>query len=70
MRLKDGPDFYSKIEKGDFKSISSWFEKNIYCYSNCLTAGQLMKNLTREKLNADHFLQYLNDKYKDIYKFS
>ncbi|MDF2565463.1 MAG: Zn-dependent carboxypeptidase [Massilibacillus sp.] len=68
--LKDIPDFYSKIEKGDFKSISSWFEKNIYCYSNCLTSGELMKNLTGETLNADHFLKYLNDKYNDIYKFS
>ena len=67
--LKDIPDFYSRIEKGDFKYISDWFEKNIYCHSNCLTAGEIMKNLTGEALNADCFLQYLNNKYRSIYKF-
>jgi carboxypeptidase Taq len=67
--LKDMPDFYSRIENGDFKSISNWFEKNIYCYSNCLTPGEILKNLTDETLNADYFLQYLNNKYRDIYKF-
>lgn len=65
--FKDIPDFYTRIEAGDFKAISNWFEKNIYCYSNCLTAGEILKNLTGEALNADYFLQYLNDKYKEIY---
>lgn len=68
--IRDIPDFYNRIERGDFKSISNWFEKNIYCHSNCLTAGEIMKNLTGETLNADYFLQYLNDKYRYIYKFN
>lgn len=65
--LKQIPDFYNRIEKGDFKTISNWFEKNIYCYSNCLTGEEIIKKLTGETLNADYFLQYLNDKYKAIY---
>ena len=67
--LKDMPDFYKRIEKGDFKSISSWFKNNIYCYSNCMSPGEIMKKLTGENLNADHLLKYLNDKYKSIYNF-
>jgi carboxypeptidase Taq len=67
--LKDIPDFYSRIENGEFKSISDWFEKNIYCHSNCLTAEEIIKKLTGETLNADYFLRYLNDKYMYIYKF-
>lgn len=68
--LRDIPNFYSRIENGDFNSISDWFTKNIYCYSNCLTAEEIMKKLTGETLNADSFLKYLNDKYSKIYKFA
>lgn len=67
--LRDIPDFYNRIENGDFKIISEWFEKNIYCHSNCLTPSEIIKNLTGEELNSDYFLQYLNEKYSKIYDF-
>ncbi len=67
---RDIPDFYNKIENGEFQAISNWFENNIYCHSNCLTPSEIIKNLTGEELNSDYFLEYLHEKYGNLYEFN
>ena len=57
------------IKKADFKKINNWMKKHIYFNANVLKPTDWIKEITGENLTPKYFLEYLNTKYKDIYKF-
>ena len=57
------------IEKGDFQTINGWMKNNVFIHANVLTPKEWIKELTGESLSPKSFLEYLNNKYKSIYKF-
>lgn len=66
--LKDMPDMYNDIEKGNLNNIREWLKKNIHMHGSVYKPSQLIKGVTEEELNAKYFIEYLNDKYSKIYK--
>ena len=56
------------ILKGDFKTINQWMKDNVFIHANVLTPKEWIKELTGESLSPKAFLEYLNNKYKEIYK--
>ena len=67
--LKKEYDFDNLILKGDFKTINEWLRKHVFKDANHLDPKEWLKQLTNKELTAKDFLEYLNEKYKDIYKF-
>ncbi|WP_252312405.1 carboxypeptidase M32 [Sinobaca sp. H24] len=67
---KDLPVFDELVEKGDLKPIREWMTKNIHQYGRSRTPIELIKEATGEDINPDYLLQYLSEKYKDLYQFS
>ena len=67
--LKKEYDFDELLLKGDFKTINEWLKKHIFKDANHLDPKDWIKSITNKELSAKDFLEYLNDKYKDIYKF-
>jgi len=66
--LKDeNPNVISDIEKGDFKNIIGWLRKNVHKYGRKITADDIIKNACGEGLNAKVFVNYLKDKYYELY---
>jgi carboxypeptidase Taq len=57
----------SEIEKGDFKNILSWLRENIHKYGRIMTADEIIKNVCGEGLNAKVFVNYLKNKYYNLY---
>ena len=67
-RLEKELPFKELILKGDFKTINQWMKDNVFIHANVLTPKEWIKELTGESLSPKAFLEYLNNKYKEIYR--
>ena len=66
---EDIPSILMEIEKGDFQNILSWLNSNIYRYGSLFNADEIIKKTCGEGLNSQVFINYLSNKYKEIYNF-
>ena len=58
----------SFIEDGNFSVILNWLRSNIHQYGSMYNPGELVEKVTSEPLNPEYFINYLNDKYRKVYK--
>ena len=65
---KDIPDIMDRVSRGDLNSVHEWLKNNVHKYGSVYKPVDLIKIATGEELNAKYFIDYLNKKYKDIYK--
>jgi carboxypeptidase Taq len=56
-----------EIEQGNFESILNWLRENIHKYGRLFTADEIMKKACGEGLNSKIYVDYLKDKYYNIY---
>jgi carboxypeptidase Taq len=66
--LEAVPAVYDDIARGNFKPLNQWLTENIHQYGACYTASEMIQCISRQGLNADNFIQYLNEKYSMIYE--
>ncbi|UJF36349.1 carboxypeptidase M32 [Paenibacillus hexagrammi] len=64
---KELPNFDQLIEAGNLAPIKEWLTDKIYQYGKLLTPSEIVMQVTGEELNPDYLVQYLEDKYKEIY---
>lgn len=67
-RMKEEIPLNELILKGDFKTINGWMKDYVFAHANILTPKQWIKELVNKELSPKDFLEYLNNKYKDIYE--
>ena len=67
--LKKEYNFDELVSKGDFKTINGWLKEHIFKDANHLDPKDWIKQITNKELSAKDFLEYLNEKFKDIYEF-
>ena len=60
-------DVYADIEKGDLSKVLDWLKKNVFSCAGMLDPEAWLKKITGEKLNVKYYLDYLEEKYSDIY---
>jgi len=58
------------IEQGDFAPILDWLRRKIHSQGTRYRAPELLSVVTDEDLNPNYLVQYLRDKYGDIYGVS
>lgn len=63
-------DVEDLIEKSDFQSINEWLRKNIHQYGKLLEPNEIIIKATNESLNPKYLVQYLKDKYSNIYNLN
>ncbi|TAN13258.1 MAG: carboxypeptidase M32, partial [Chitinophagaceae bacterium] len=61
------PGLRNKIESGDLKAILHWLRENIHQYGRMYEANELCEKVTGEKLDFKYFMNYVKEKYKEIY---
>lgn len=66
---KEIANFDQSVSEGDFASIHDWLQNNIFSMGKRYTPTELIKKITGQKLNPKFFFDYLEEKYKDIYKY-
>ncbi|NEU04103.1 carboxypeptidase M32 [Clostridium senegalense] len=67
--LKDMPNLYNEIEKGNLNGIKVWLKENIHQYGKLYKPAELLKKVTGEELDSKYFVEYLRNKFKDVYEF-
>ena len=58
------------IARGDFKAILTWLREKIHRQGRRYSAMHLVEHVTGEPLSASHFLNYLKDKFGEIYNIN
>lgn len=66
--IKDLPNFDELIETGQFEEIKDWLAYKIHQFGRTKKPLEIMKDVTGEELNAQHLVEYLEEKYKKIYQ--
>ncbi len=64
---KDIPNVFERIRVGEFDVVLTWLKNNIHKFGSIYEPEELVKKATGEKLTAKYFIDYLNEKYKEIY---
>ncbi|AJS58288.1 carboxypeptidase M32 [Paenibacillus sp. IHBB 10380] len=65
---KELPQFEQFIASGELLPIKEWLTDKIYRYGKSRTPSELILAITGEDLNPDYLADYLEEKYKEIYK--
>ena len=66
---KDIPDFDAKVEKGEFAEIKSWLIEKVHRHGRRYPSlDALLEDQLGEKLNPKYFIDYLTEKYSNLYK--
>ncbi|TYR79986.1 carboxypeptidase M32 [Priestia megaterium] len=65
--LKDLPDFDELLEKGDVKAITNWLTYHIHQYGKMKKPLEILQDVTNEGLNVQYLIDYLEEKYTQIY---
>jgi carboxypeptidase Taq len=56
------------IEKGDFLDILNWLREHVHKYGRKMTADEIIKKTCGEGLNSKVFVDYLKNKYFELYE--
>lgn len=64
---KDLPNYTSLLEAGNLSPVIQWLKKNIHIKGNLYDPPEIIEKVTGEPMNAKYFLQYLEEKYAEIY---
>ena len=62
------PDVWAKVEAGDLHPIKDWLTERIYQYGKMKSPSELVQEITNEPLNPQYLVEYLKEKYTDIYR--
>ena len=67
-RIKiEQPEIEKEISLGNTINIIHWLQQHIYPYGRFYPSNELCEKATGEKLNTNHFLNYIKEKYNYIY---
>lgn len=62
------PSLQNKISTGNFSPIKTWLNKNIHAHGKTYKSKDILIKVTGEPLNSRYFCDYLEKKYKSMYK--
>lgn len=65
--VKDLPEMREQISHGDFAGLLDWLRKNIHIKGRSRKASELVLEVTGSELSARPFMDYLEEKYSNIY---
>jgi carboxypeptidase Taq len=61
-------DLEKEIAAGEFSHLREWLRKKIHIHGKMFSADQLVREVTGEPLTSQYFIDYLKEKYREIYK--
>jgi carboxypeptidase Taq len=66
---RDIQDWRLRIAQGKLKDIGAWLAKNVHSYGDMYAPVDLIERITGKKLDSEPYLQYLGEKYGELYGF-
>jgi carboxypeptidase Taq len=65
--LKEISGLQDQVERGEFGELLSWLRRNIHVHGRRYNSEELCERVTGQKLDAGFFMNYIVEKYADIY---
>ncbi|MCC6802027.1 MAG: carboxypeptidase M32 [Anaerolineae bacterium] len=65
--LQDHPNIPDEIAAGKFDTLLGWLRENILRHGRKFTAEELTQRVTGESIDCTYYMQYLHNKYSEIY---
>jgi carboxypeptidase Taq len=66
---RDIHDLPTLLEGGRLEPLVSWLRDRIHRWGRAYGCDELLVRVTGEGLNADHFIEYLEEKYAAVYRW-
>lgn len=66
-QMKKTVKFDEELQKGNLLPVKDWLDKNVHTHGSMYLPRDLTKKVTGEDLNPKYFVQYLKEKYSQIY---
>jgi carboxypeptidase Taq len=63
------PDLDERFARGEFGELLQWLRDNIHSQGKRFRAPDLLQEVTGEKLNHRHLIEYLERRYQPLYDF-
>ncbi|MEF8779055.1 MAG: carboxypeptidase M32 [Haloferacaceae archaeon] len=60
-------DLEGKIREGEFEPLHEWLSENVHAHGQRYRTNQLVVQATGEAFTADHFTDYVEEKYGELY---
>jgi len=60
-------DLEAKIAEGDFEDLHGWLGENVHRHGSRYETNELVERATGEEFTADAFLDYVDEKYGELY---
>lgn len=67
---EDMPDLDDQIRSGTFSHILTWLRENIHNHGRSYSASEICSRVTGEPLNPGYFIEYLYNKFGEIYNIT
>lgn len=67
--IKKEIDIDKILKSGELGTILSWLKEHIHQHGSLYLPQKLITDISGEQLNPDFFIEYLNQKYSQIYDF-
>ncbi|MDZ5473199.1 carboxypeptidase M32 [Bacillus sp. 31A1R] len=68
--LKDLPNYDELLESGDLLPIKEWFTEKVHQFGKMKKPLEILTDVTGEGLNAKHLVDYLYEKYGQVYQLN
>jgi carboxypeptidase Taq len=68
--MDDIPDLTGKIESGKFDALLSWLRENVHRHGSKYEPLELLERVAGTGLRVEPYLNYLEQKFRDIYSLS
>jgi len=65
--IKDLPNFDELLSSGDVEPIKQWMVQHVHQHGKMKKPLEILQETTGEGLNAQYLIDYLTEKYSDIY---
>ncbi|MGB8194426.1 MAG: carboxypeptidase M32 [Chitinophagaceae bacterium] len=67
--MQDVPTLLDEIATGQYQPLLDWLREKVHIHGRYFTSEELCEQVCGRKLDIRCFMQYLLDKYKNIYQF-
>jgi carboxypeptidase Taq len=65
--LQAHPEITAELAHGEFGTLHSWLQENIYQHGSKFTAAELIERVTGGPLSIEPYIGYLRRKYGELY---
>jgi carboxypeptidase Taq len=64
---KELQNWRNQIAEGNFRNVKQWLVNNVHTYGDLYDPPDLIKKITGKELDVDPYLNYLTEKYSELY---